>query len=336
VNHEQLHSVAWWRQILEPQVEGDSLLGASVHFDSRAPGRTSRIHHVSLQWAQDRGPQRLLVKASHATFSDLHLEPPPQWRVEAGFYLLSRNLGLHCVPRCWYAESSDDGLSGMLILDQLDEVHQWRHPIGEQDLLRAIPALVSVQAATWDGSGVDLSWAPDGDLLFAAQMPQVWQQLRHLVDPGQQAFLDPLIPMIPEAVARSRGSQRCLVHGDLSPRNIITDHRGVVTIIDFGTSTYGLGAIDIARLAAACPSIAEDIAGHRRICETWRVQLVEQVRRTQPDFPGYDADQAWADYCDGLLINAQYVPLLNSPPSEESRLLGRSIVTCLGIEHAAN
>ena len=330
MNRDHLHSVAWWRQMLEPQVEHDSLLGVNVHFDSRAPGRTSRIHHVSLEWAQGHGPAHLLVKASHATFADFALQAPPQWRVEGEFYLLARSLGLQHVPQCWFAEWSDDGQSGLLVLDQLDATHQWRHPIGEQDLLRAIPALAAAHAATWDGAGVDLSWAPDGDLLFSDQMAEAWLQFRGLIDSDQQVYLDPLMAVIPEAVAGTRGRQRCLVHGDLSPRNIITDHRGVVTIIDFGTSTHGIGAIDISRLAAACPTIADDIAGHQRICEIWREHVVEQIQASQPGFGGYDATQAWADYCDGLLINAQYVPLLAADLGEESRLLLQSIATCIG------
>lgn len=324
MTEEHLHDVAWWRAILEPQVTEDALLGVHVHLDRRAPGRTSRIHHADLQWAQGRGPVRVIVKQSHGSFGDLHLAPPPQWRVEGEFYVRCGSLEAIASPRCWYAQWSQDGLGGLLILDMLDEVRQWHHPIGERELDVIIPVLAAMHAATWEGSGVDLSWAPDGDLLFAGQMTQAWSMLRDQVPDEPRAFFDPIIPLIPEALDRSRRRPRCLVHGDLSPRNVIANRHGGASIIDFGTCVRSIGAVDVCRIAASCPAVAGDVAAHRQVCEQWHAEL---RARGVPDYP---ADRAWEDYRDGLLLNAQYAALPHSVPADESRDLMRAIEACLG------
>ena len=329
---EHLHDATWWRAVLEPQVPGDALLGARVLIDKRAPGKTSRIHHVELEWAQGTGPTRLLVKHSHPPIGDLPVDPPPQWRVEGEFY--RRLVGTAgtvspdespaiAAPRCWFAHWSADGREGLLVLDLLDAARAWRHPIGEREFHLALPLMATMHASTWDGRGVDLSWAPDGDLLFARQMPTVWPLIRDRFGTEARALFDEVIPLIPAVVERTRQGMRCLVHGDLSPRNIIGDRRGAVRMIDFGTATHSIGAVDVARLASACPTIAGDAQGHRAACEAWRGELISRGVR------GYDAEHAWRDYCDGLLLNAQYAGLPGAVPADEARSLERAIAVCM-------
>lgn len=320
---EHLHDIAWWRGILEPQVDDDALLGARVLLDRGAPGKTSRIHHAELQWAQGKGPSGLLVKQSHPPLGDLPVIAPPQWRVEGEFYRRLQSIAAIASPRCWHAQWSEDGRSGLLVLDLLDASRAWRHPIIEREFRQALPVMAAMHAATWDGRGVDLTWAPDGDLLFASQMPQAWAVLRDRFADGPRDLFDHVIPLIPAAVERARQRARCLVHGDLSPRNIIEDRLAGVRIIDFGTATHGLGAIDVSRLAAACPSIANDLQGHRGACQAWHAELVER------GVSGYHLSQAWEDYCDGLLLNAQYAALPGAVPPDEARLLQQSIAICL-------
>lgn len=326
---EHLHDVSWWRMILEPQVAGDALLGARVLVDKGAPGKTSRIHHVELQWAQGIGPTRLVVKASRAPLGDLPVVPPPQWRVEGSCYLHASHIvgadGAPAIaaPRCWHAQWSDDGHAGLLVLDLLDAARAWRYPIGERELHLALPVMAAMHAATWDDRGVDLSWAADADLLFASQLPTVWPGVRDRFGDVARAMFDDLIPRIPKVVARTRDGARCLVHGDLSPRNIIGDRRGAVRMIDFGTATYGIGAVDVARLAAACPAVGQDEHGHRRVCEMWRTALGDL------GVTGYDPEQAWQDYCDGMLLNVQYAALPGAVPTPEAHALERAIAACL-------
>ena len=320
---EHLHDVSWWRAVLEPQVPGDALLGARVLLDKGAPGKTSRIHHAALQWAQGVGPERLLVKQSHAPLGDLPVVAPPQWQVEGEFYRHCSGIPGIAVPRCWYAQWSADGHGGLLVLDLLDASRAWRHPILERELHQVIPVLAAMHAATWDGQGIDLSWAPDGELLFASQLPTVWPQVRARFAAGPRALFDEVIPLIPSAVERTRERARCLVHGDLSPRNIIDDRLGVVRMFDFGTATHSVGAVDVARLASACAAIAGDVQGHRSACQAWHAALVMR------GVSEYSADQAWDDYCDGLVLNAQYAALPGAVPADEARGLELAIATCV-------
>ena len=328
---EHLHDISWWREVLEVQVPGDALLGARVLVDKGAPGKTSRIHHVALQWAQGTGPERLLVKDSRPPIGDLPVTPPPQWRVEGEFYRHCGGLTdaegrpLIAMPRCWHAEWSADGHAGLLVLDLLDAARSWRFPIGEREFHLALPVIAALHAATWDGRGGDSTWAPDADLLFASQLSIVWPLVRRGFDADSRALFDDVIPGIPAVIDRVRGSVRCLAHGDLSPRNIIGDRSGDIRLIDFGTATHSIGALDVARLAAACPALAGDPAGHRRACDAWHSELIAR------GVLGYDRSQAWQDYCDGLLLNAQYAALPGAVPAAEAHSLTRAIATC-GLE----
>jgi len=326
---EHLHDIWWWREVLQRQVGDDALLGARVLVDKGAPGKTSRIHHVVLQWAQGIGPERLLVKDSSPPIGDLPVMPVPQWQVEGEFYRRCGGLrapdGTPAIsaPRCWYAEWSADGHAGLLVLDLLDAGRAWRHPIGEREFRLALPLIADMHATTWDGTGFDTSWAPDGDLLFAGQMSMVWPLVRTGVGEESRALFDAVIPQIADVIERVRDRARCIVHGDLSPRNILGDRRGAVRMIDFGTATHGIGALDVARLAASCPMIAGDLTGHRRACDAWHGELIARGVR------GYDRAQAWQDYCDGLVLNAQYAALPAAIPPGEAHALMRSIATCV-------
>lgn len=309
-----------WATLL--QLEPGSVREVEVRADEQLRGMTSTLERVRVV-LRDGGHRHLVVKRSAEAFRGMGLTLP-QWRTERDFYRTVAPRVSLFTPRCWHAEASDDGASGMLVLDDLapdrahlDEpaAHEVRAVVDELATLeretRAFPGAAGVGTAL-----------PVHQYLFADRIRAVWDGLRPSVAQRDAAFaglLDEIYAAYPRLLARIAHAEASVVHGDLAAANVIpasgpaseplagTAPPARIGIVDFGTVTVGLAAVDVSRIAAECAAIAPDADAHRALVEHWRDHAGGRRR----------AAEAWDEYRAGLALNAQFAMFLLLSPWPE-------------------
>ncbi len=317
----RLDDASWWTQILR-----DSGLPSDLEVSSceravlgDAPGASSVVDRVHLAYssALGSGPPVAIVKQSGLAemSEDIKSSLPPMWRNEAGFYSqISPKVDIR-TPKCWFAEASDDGQSGILVLEDLSDwaASDQHEGLTVAELDAAIKAIAPFHAWSWNAdSRPELSWVMFNTYLMAAKLPAMWPGARATVEskhPGFAEMGDQLYPLFPRILEVSAGRVHSLVHGDFRGDNLRmqgSDDTGYdVAVFDFANLFRGVGAHDIARLMAGSPRVHPTLDDHKRACELWRQALMAN------GVADYSQDDAWFDYMLGLSIAIEFSTLVD-------------------------
>lgn len=317
----RLDDTDWWTQIMRDSglPAGTDVLRAERTLLGDAPGASSVVERVRLTYSEPSAgsPSVVIVKRSGLAemSEDIKASLPPMWRNEAGFYSqIARKIGT-VSPRCWYAESSEDGQSGLLVLEDLSDwaASDQHDGLTIAELDAAIAAIAPMHAWSWDADArPDLAWVDFNTYLMAAKVPAMWPAARATIEakhPGFAQMGDELYPLFPRILEVSAGRVHCLVHGDFRGDNLRmqgADDAGYdVAVFDFANLFRGVGAHDIARLMAGSPRSQPTLEEHERACAIWHDALVAQ------GVADYSRDDAWFDYLLGLTIATEFSTLVD-------------------------
>jgi hypothetical protein len=313
----------WWEGVLG--LPSGAVRDIRSRDDERSRGMTSTLERIRLA-LHDGTDRFLVVKRSAQAFRGMGLALP-QWRTERDFYReVAPRVSLP-TPRCWYAVATDDGTGGMLVLDDLSpDGTNLARPA--RDAVRTVIAQLSALERESRPLRTPL---PVRGYLFADRIDAVWRDLRGAVAEHEEpfaVFLDEVYAAFPALLGWAAARDASVVHGDLAAANAIPLADGRIGIIDFGTATVGMPAVDVSRIAAECADIADDPDAHRETVAEWHALTASD--RT--------ADDAWDEYRAGLALNAQYAMFLHLNPWPEgprrdaairsARLLEASLRVC--------
>jgi fructosamine-3-kinase len=214
--------------------------GAHPYFERLTGGVASDIWKVDLP----RGP--VCVKRALAK-----LRVAQDWRAptarnanEVAWMQTAGRVVPDAVPEIFLAVP-DNNLFVMAYLDPAVH-HLWkaqlRDGIAETATAVAVAArLVRIHAATAGDAAVAKRFATD-EIFYAIRLePYLVATARHYEGLGQQDVAQALRDL----VAVTAASKRCLVHGDVSPKNILIGPRGPV-FLDAECAWYGDPAFDLA------------------------------------------------------------------------------------------
>lgn len=206
-----------------------------VHWEPLTGGVSSDI------WRVDVGGQTLCVKRALA-----QLKVSADWKAP-----VSRNAyewawmqfaSLHCpenVPTP-LAHDENAGLFAMSFLNPQD------HPVWKEQLLRGEVSIVTAAAIGTLLGRVHAASAGQADVLHTFETVDNFYALRlepYLVATAKRH--PALAPKLLELVAVTAGTQHALVHGDVSPKNILVGPKGPV-LLDAECAWYGDPAFDLA------------------------------------------------------------------------------------------
>ncbi len=206
-----------------------------VHWEPLSGGVSSDI------WRVDIGGRTLCVKRAL-----------PQLKVKADWKApVSRNAyewawmqfaSLHC-PENVPAPLAHDESAGLFAMAFLDPQH---HPVWKEQLLQG-DVSIDTAAAVGDLLGrVHAASAGHTDVVRAFETVDNFYALRlepYLVATARRH--PALAPKLLELVAITAGTQHALVHGDVSPKNILVGPKGPV-LLDAECAWYGDPAFDLA------------------------------------------------------------------------------------------
>lgn len=192
-------------------------------------------------WRVDLATGPVCIKRALA-----RLKVAADWRVpvarsayEVGWLEQAGRVDAAAVPRI-LAHNAEDGLFAMEFLDPRD-FPQWKGELmaGHADAGFAAEVgrrLAAIHAATADDVAVASRFASDA--IFHAIRLEPYLEATARMHPDRAAALNAL-------VAVTAGTRRALVHGDVSPKNILTGPRGPV-FLDAECAWYGDPAFDLA------------------------------------------------------------------------------------------
>lgn len=317
----RLDDPAWWTHIMRDSglsAESD-VVSAERSLLGGAPGASSIVQRVQLTYSGPAAlsPSVVIVKRSGLAdmSADIKTSLPPMWRNEAGFYSQIALRIDTLSPQCWYSEASEDGQSGLLVLEDLSDwaASDQHEGLTTAELDAAISAIAPMHAWSWDADGrPELAWVDFNTYLMAASLPAMWPKARPSIEskhPGFAQMGDELYPLFPRLLEASAERVHCLAHGDFRGDNLRmrgSHEAGFdVAVLDFANLFRGLGAHDIARLMAGSPRTQPTLEDHKRACALWRDALLERGVR------GYSHDDAWNDYMLGLAIAMEFSTLVD-------------------------
>ena len=317
----RLDDAAWWTQILRAHglPAGIQVTNVERARLGDAPGASSNVDRVQLTYSgpADPAPAVVIVKRSGLAemSEDIKASLPPMWRNEAGFYSQIASKIDTVSPNCWYSEASDDGQSGVLVLQDLSDwaASDQHEGLTSAELDAAIMAIAPMHAWSWDAdTRQELAWVDFNTYLMAANLPAMWPGARPVIErkhPGFARMGDEIYPLFSRVLEVSAERVHCLVHGDFRGDNLRmrgSDGSGYeVAVFDFANLFRGVGAHDIARLMAGSPRMQPTLEDHKRACELWRTELLAR------GVEGYSRDDAWFDYMLGMTIATEFSTLVD-------------------------
>lgn len=305
--------------------------GASAEWHALAGGVSSDI------WRADVGGRSLCVKRALP-----RLKVADEWRAP-----LSRNAyewawlqfaARHCpdnVP-VGLAHDAEMGLFAMSFLEPS------AHPVWKQQLLNGEVSPTTAGEVGGLLGSLHAASAGRPDIASAFQTIDNFYALR--LEPYLVATAGrhpALAPRLIELVARTAGTQRVLVHGDVSPKNILVGPRGPV-LLDAECAWYGDPAFDVAfclnhlllkgvRAPREVPALATSVAALTQAYlaqVSWEPQAeVEgRIARLLPALMLARVDgKSPVEYLDDAgraCVREVAVPLLRDPPSSLDGVLG--------------
>lgn len=214
---------------------GLASVGAPPPMTALAGGVSSDIWRLDLP----QGPVCIKRALSRLKVAAEWRAPVERSGYEVAWLEVAARIDARAVPRV-LAHSAADGLFAMEYLDPRD-FPQWKAELMEGRADAAFAAevgrrLVAIHGATAGDSAIAARFASDA--IFHAIRLEPYLEATARRHPDRAAALQAL-------VAVTAGTRRALVHGDVSPKNILTGPRGPV-FLDAECAWYGDPAFDLA------------------------------------------------------------------------------------------
>ena len=124
---------------------------------------------------------------------DIKNSLPPMWRNEASFYSQISTKIATRTPQCWFAEASNDGQSGILVLEDLSDwaASDQHEGLTKAELDAAIVASAPFHAWSWNANAhPELSWIMSNTYLMAAKLPARWPGARSTIESKHSGFAE--------------------------------------------------------------------------------------------------------------------------------------------------
>lgn len=267
-----------WPALLRPLLDGVGFVAPIVAVVPLTGGVSSDIVRVDLADGATVCAKRALARLKVASVWEAPLE---RNHYEVAWLRLAASIVPGIAPRVL----GEDREKGIALLEFLppDEYVLWKTDLLAGRFNRNVSdsvaaALARIHAATWKSSTAERDFATDQ--MFDAL--RLSPYLRTLAD--RIPDLAPQILSVIEATARTK---LALVHGDVSPKNILVSRiNGHPVLLDAECAWFGDPAFDAAFCmnhlllkAVHVPSIRADlVAASRGFCETWLAGIPAQER----------------------------------------------------------
>ncbi|GAB2857075.1 aminoglycoside phosphotransferase family protein [Actinocorallia aurea] len=260
--------------------------------------RALPVLRVARQWEADVARIGIEARALRAAHARTPEAVPAVLDFDSGYLVIER------APRSW-TNWRDDLLAGVV----------------DTEVARALGRALG----TWQRHT-----AGDGALLADFGDRTVFSQLR--ADPFHRevALAHPdLAPAVEETLAAMFGARDCLVHGDLSPKNILAS-AGQMWVLDWEVAHIGDATFDpaflLSHLLLKSVHAPHRAALHRGLAETFLSTFTREVK----DAVAHDPRQLVRQI--GVLLVARVdgkspAPYLTEPERLRTRALGRALLT---------
>ncbi len=260
----------------------------------------------ALEYARGEGPASIVGKfpaagdASRATGIALG-----NYAREVNFYKHLAASAMMRTPRCYFADIHDATHEFVLMMEDLAPAAQGDQLTGVSlDTARLVlDEAAKLHVSHWGDERLDaLPWV-QGSKHATTPVTQemvaaIWRQFRDRYG----ARVSPLAVEIGEAISgawgreQTRAGPRCLMHNDFRPDNIMfaTPAGGhPVTVVDWQTAGYGVGAADVAYFLGGAITTDERRAHEKALLDGYYAKL------TALGVSGYSRDDLSTDYAAG-------------------------------------
>ncbi len=298
VDDPRLITPAWLTSALA--VSGlDAQVGRVAH-SPVGTGQMGSCYRLMISYETGDGPAQLVVKLP-STDPASRSSGATGYRTEVLFYReLASGLRIH-VPKCWYADVSEDGCDFTLLLDDLAPCEQGDQVAGctiEQARHAAINA-ARLHGPTWQSADVrDLPWiipsAPSTAEVTAPFLAEATKAFvaRYHLGSGDAAVLGAFAERF-VAWATGRDTPFSLVHNDYRLDNLLFSPPGEeisVATVDWQVLTVGLPQRDIAFLLSTGLHPEMRRRHEYEIVGSYHSALLEH------GVEDYALEQCWEDY----------------------------------------